>query len=141
MAECGRFKLVNKSDLEELLSSAGSENTQKQVKYAVRMFEDYLKVINCNLCRVNELTNAGLDEVLGKFYASARQKNGELYSKKSMLTIRFGLQRHFLNTRKVDIIKDSEFSESSRVFKSLSSTLKKVGKGQVFTTMIATVNK
>ena len=69
------------------------------------MFEDYLQVINTDL-----------DNVLQRFYAGARQKNGSLYRKKSMLTIRFR-QRHFLKSKNVDIIKHEDFSNSMRVLK------------------------
>ena len=47
------------------------------------------------------MVDLGLD-LLQKFYAGAI--DGSLYMKKSMLTIRFGLQRHFLNSNNFDII-------------------------------------
>ena len=57
---------------------------------------------------------------------------GSKYSKKSMQSIKFGLQRKFLNSPKaVDIVHHPEYKNSGRVFKAVSSTLKKEGKGAV----------
>ena len=54
-----------------------------------------------------------------------------MYMKKSILAIRFGLQRHFLNSNNVDIIKHDDFSNLTRVFKCFSAMLKQEGKGVV----------
>ena len=54
-----------------------------------------------------------LDGLLSQFYAGARSRKGELYTKKSMQAIRFALQRHFMNTRKVDIVKGEQFAPSN----------------------------
>ena len=65
--------------------------------------------------------------VLRKFYAEARKKNGELYTKASLVGIRFGLQR-FLSSHNFDIIKDSEFSEANKIYQTEISELKRKGK-------------
>ena len=95
MVENVRFELLDEDQLHDLIESADSKNTRNVVKYAVRIFEDYLKVINTDLVTVNVLPNSELYSVLQKFYAGARQKDRTLYSKKSMLSIRFGLPTPF----------------------------------------------
>ena len=47
------------------------------------------------------------------------------------MAIRFGLQRYFLSTRKVDIIGDEDFASSLLFFKCFSATLEQQGKGVV----------
>ena len=126
-----RFELLDDDQLQDLTDSADSKNTKNAVKYAVKIFEGYLQIINTDLDSVNKLPNSELDKILQKFYAGVRQKNGSLYCKKSMLSIRFGLQRHFLNTKNVDIVKHEDFANSSRVFKCFSATFKRKGKGVV----------
>ena len=118
-----RFELLDDDQLQDLIDSADSKNTKNAVKYAVRIFEGYLQIINTDLDNVNKLPNSELDKILQKFYAGVRQKNSSLYCKKSMLSIRFGLQRHFLNAKNVDIVKHEDFAISSRVFKCFSATL------------------
>ncbi|XP_030837915.1 uncharacterized protein LOC105446798 isoform X2 [Strongylocentrotus purpuratus] len=125
-----RFQLLDDDKMQDLINSADSPNTKNSVKYSMKIFEDFLQVINTDLDSVNKLSNSELDNVLQKFYAGARRKNGSYYMKKSMLAIRFGLQRHFLNCNKVDIIKHEDFSNSTRVFKCFSAMLKE-GKGVV----------
>ena len=126
-----RFQLMDDIQLQDLIDSADSKNTKYAVKYGIKIFEEFLRNVNTDLGDVNRLPNADLDKILQKFYAGCRQKNGDYYSKKSMLTIRFGLQRHFLNTKSVDIIKHEDFANSSRIFKCFSATLKQQGKGFV----------
>ncbi|XP_072022963.1 uncharacterized protein [Amphiura filiformis] len=84
-----------------------------------------------NLTDATNLPNSQLDALLQKFYCGSRQQNGTLYCKKSMMAIRFGIQRHFLNTKKVDVVYHDDFANSSRVFKCFSATLKQKGKGVV----------
>ena len=73
---------------------------------------------------------AELDKFLGKFYASLRQQNGELYQKKSMQAIRYGLQRH-LSAFGHEIVEGAEFNESNKYLKAMMIKLKKAGKGSV----------
>ena len=82
-----RFQLLDDDQLQDLIDSADSKNTKNTVKYAVRIFEGYLQIINTDLDNVNKLPNSELDKLLPKFYAGVRQKNGSLYCKKSMLSI------------------------------------------------------
>ncbi|XP_071491241.1 uncharacterized protein KIAA1958 homolog [Diadema antillarum] len=131
MAENQRFHLVNDEELKAMMDAAASKSTKQQVKYAVKVFEDYLKLIGMDLATVVALPNSDLDDIIGKFYCSARQQNGELYCKKTMQAIRFGLQRFFINEGKSDIILHADFAGSSRIFKSFSATLKQKGKGYV----------
>ena len=72
-----------------------------------------------------------LDELLCRFYAGARKKDGEDYSKKSMQALRYGLHKHILNLRDIDIVKDKEFSKSGKIFKTVISQLKQKGKANV----------
>eukprot|EP00057_Strongylocentrotus_purpuratus_P029733 XP_011684207.1 PREDICTED: uncharacterized protein LOC105447614 [Strongylocentrotus purpuratus] len=126
-----RFQLLDDDQMRDLIDSADSKNTKNSVKCSMKIFEDFLQVIKTDLDSVNKLSNSELDNVLQKFYAGARRKNGSYYMKKSMLAIRFGLQRHFLNCNKIDIIKHEDFSNSTRVFKCFSAMLKQEGKGVV----------
>ena len=70
----------------------------------MKVFQDYLKVIGMDLATVTALPNSELDDIIGKFYCLAREQNGELYCKETMQAIRFGLQRHFINKDKSDVI-------------------------------------
>ena len=71
---------------------------------------------------------------------SVKKRLGEDFSfrvyskkKKSMQALRYGLQKHFLNLRDVDIVKGKEFSKSGKIFKteSVINQLKQKGKASV----------
>ena len=72
-----------------------------------------------------------LDQLLGKFYAGVKSRSGESYRKKSMQALRYGLQKYFLHLRDIDIIKDTNFAKSGRVFKTVLRKLKVEGKASV----------
>ena len=104
------------------------DNTKKATKVALNVFRDYLKER-----KIDEDSLAAskdkLATVLRKFCAETRKKNGEFYTKASLVGIRFGLQR-FLSSRKIDIIKDPEFSEANKVYHAEISELKREGRAQ-----------
>ncbi|XP_060758189.1 uncharacterized protein LOC132868911 isoform X3 [Neoarius graeffei] len=122
-----RFNLKDGEDLEDFIESTDSENTKKQIKYGLAIFKEY-----CSLAEVNyeELDNSQLDKLLSRFYAGARSKKGADYCAKTMHSIRFALQRHFLAARRTDI-RSQDFSVSNRTFKATLGKLKSKGKASV----------
>ena len=82
-----RFQLVDEDGLNAFIDSADSENTKKQIKYSVSVFEAYCKEVGSSY---NDLDNSELDQLLSKFYVGARNQKGEMYSKKTVQAIRFG---------------------------------------------------
>ncbi|XP_071501869.1 uncharacterized protein [Diadema antillarum] len=127
-ADQPRFDLLMEDELQEFINSRDSANTKKQIRYGVSVFTDFCQQIKTDF---ENVTNLELDVVLSKFYAGARNKKGEHYSAKSMQAIRFALQRHFMVSRNIDIIKAKEFSLSNKTFKTLLGKLKACGKGSV----------
>ena len=72
---------MDEDQLRDLIHAADGKNIKNSVKFAVNVFEEYLHETrpNTNLHSVNELPNSELDNVLQRFYAGARQKNGEFF--------------------------------------------------------------
>ena len=100
-----------------------SKNTKKLTKQHRLVFELYLKEKNIR----NPSTAVELAAVLRKFYAEARKKNGQMYSKNSLCSIRFAFFRHFKQELIIDIIKDTEFNEANRIYEAQYVELKKQG--------------
>ena len=65
------------------------------------------------------------------FYAEIKKKDGEPYSRSSLVSILLGMQRHFQSLRKFDIINDVAFKLSNEMFKSVMTLLKRQGKANV----------
>ncbi|VDI60387.1 Hypothetical predicted protein [Mytilus galloprovincialis] len=75
-----------------------------------------------------------LNEVLGHFYMYAHKQDGKHYKATSFENIRHALNRHRCGvpySRKIDIIKDTEFSDSNECFKAAFAELKRIGKDSV----------
>ena len=68
--------MLDNDGMEELLNGVDSENTKKQIRYAVTRLEQFEKVVNEKAPVENAVK---LDTFLGRFYSSLRQKNGNLY--------------------------------------------------------------
>ena len=81
-----------------------------------------------------ELSYMELDQVLRRFYAEARAKDGELYSRSSLLTIRNAIER-FLNNpphnRGIKITKGEAFQQSNKMLNSKIKVQKKDGKENI----------
>ena len=123
MADRDHFPELSESELTSLLDQKNSNNTKKATKVALNVFRDYLKERQIEEDSL-VASKDKLATVLRKFYAEARKKNGELYTKASLVGIRFGPQR-FFSSHKIDIIKDPEFSEASTVYQAEISELKR----------------
>lgn len=126
-----RFAVIEDKELEKLFDAADSKNTKRQINYSVRILSQYCETRNCTLADVEQLPVDQLDSFLKKFYPALRKEDGSLYSKKSMQGIRYGIQRHFSDIRGFDIVKGTEFSESSKSFKAMLVKLKDAGLGYV----------
>ena len=125
------FLILTDEEMSNMLDNADSANTKRQIKYVSKVFTDFLMEM-----KVEHIEHLGqdiklLDSLLCKFYAGARNRNGDLYSQKSMQAFRYGLQRNLLSSHELDIVKGKAFSKSERVFKSVISQLKYEGKANV----------
>ena len=123
-----RFVTINDDDLEALLDTTSSNNSKKSMQYSVRILNDFCKERSLNL---EAISKGELNLLLKNFYASVRTQKNELYSKKSMILIRYGIMKHFKKCCKFDIINDAEFKEANKVFSAMLVQAKKVGKGDV----------
>ena len=72
-----------------------------------------------------------MNTILRKFYGEVRKADGMCYAKKFMLTVRFGLQKHFLKSKNEDVINSDAFSSANKMFKAVLVKLSKKGLGTV----------
>ena len=77
------------------------------------------------------MTISELDAFLRSFYAEARKADGTRYAKKSIVSIRYVIQKHFYKVRNgIDIVNDPKFVKSNEMFKGVLVKLKKDGVGE-----------
>ena len=75
-----RFRSVSEENIAQLLNDKDIGNTKKSTKQHRLIFESYLKEKSIR----NPTTAVKLAAVLGKFYAEARKKDGQMYAKNSL---------------------------------------------------------
>lgn len=126
-----RFASLSSEELQEILENRDSSNTKSVIVAAKRILKDYCVAKDLDLTEVEQKSPADLTDFLINFYAEIRKKNGEFYSRSSLVSIRFGLQRHFQSIRNFDIINDSQFKHAGEMFKSVLTLLKQTGKSNV----------
>lgn len=127
--EAARFPELNVEDLSELLDNKDSKNTKNAIKMAVNVLISYCASKNIIFSDFEKLPLDSLCEHFKTFYASARNQKGGFYSKKSMISLRYGIQRHFLKIRDIDIVNNDAFKPANLVFQAMMVKLKQVGMG------------
>ena len=124
-----RFSLLSEQELQHLVDSKDSRNTKHVIHYATKIFTAFCEEVGTTIANVEKNAPADLCLTLRNFYAGIRQNNAQLYSSKSMITIRYGLQRYFLRQCGVDIINSDIFKPANDVFSAMLVKLKGEGKG------------
>ena len=127
-----RHATLTDQDMEDILKKRNAANTDKVTGNSVNIIRKYLNEKNLPV-DFESLDDKALDELLSKFYCEVRTSDGELYKKSSMMTLRHGINRHLSNCRKspVDIVNDSKFNQSQRMFSAVSKELKRAGKAKI----------
>ncbi|XP_061197001.1 uncharacterized protein LOC133205248 [Saccostrea echinata] len=132
MSSVSRYECFGDEDIEELLESRDSKNTQRVVKTALKLLRDYLlERHGISVEDMEKLSSVEMSEKLRKFYAELRKPDGSYYAKKTLITMRFGLQKHFLKKTSVDIINSDEFKTCNEVFRAMLVKIKREGASEV----------
>ncbi|XP_072901896.1 uncharacterized protein kctd1 isoform X1 [Hemitrygon akajei] len=110
-----------------------SQNTRLATRYAVKIFRDYLSERE----QPSDFERLGKEELcraLRSFYAEARSKSGQVYSKSSLISIRSSLNR-YLNeppySRTLDLTKDPELRSANLTLAAVIRKLEEQGAGPV----------
>ncbi|XP_071784604.1 uncharacterized protein [Asterias amurensis] len=121
--EC--FPKLNDAELEGIVDSKDGPATKKSVRNAVDTLKTYCHAKHLDISAVEEYSLPELSSFLRKFYAEVRTAKGNFYAKNSMEVWRFGLQRHFLKLRQIDIVKNKAFNDANLMFNSMMIKLLK----------------
>jgi hypothetical protein len=96
-----RFADLSEDEMEEILNETESRNTKNVIQVASELFEDHIN--NKLNLRSDDLHDKSYEEIvhmLRKLYCNIRKRNGEPYAKKTMISIRYGLQKKFEKSHK-----------------------------------------
>ena len=121
-----RFAAVGREEIQDMTKKKNSPKTDQSTGFAVKVLQAFCKESAIAFPKEDKLA---LNKVLCKFYIAARNQKGELYKLNTMKSIRFSLQRYFLDNYKIDIIAGKDFNESNNIFQNVLKNMKAVGKG------------
>lgn len=108
-----------------------SSNTLQVNKGSAKVCKKHLKVKGENE-NFQDFDNVKLEEMLGHFYMDLRREDGSHYKVNSLETVRHSINRYLKSfNRKVDIVKNSLFTDSNTCFKAVLAEDKRMGKGDV----------
>ncbi|XP_072176075.1 LOW QUALITY PROTEIN: zinc finger MYM-type protein 2-like [Diadema setosum] len=124
-----RFASLGEDDLDQLIDEKDSKSTKRVINLAENILKAYTEAKGLSISET--ITAQELNKFLRSFYAEVRRSNGEFYSKRSMITLRYGLQRHFKKVSAFDVVNDPQFKEANEMFHAILVKLKKEGKGSV----------
>ena len=124
-----RFVHVTADDVNNLKKKDVAKSTNAGTSNALKTFLAFCKEVN--VYSINVISKEQLRDLLAKFFAGARTEKGQLYKVNTMQAIRSGLQRHFMETRKIDIINDDFFQETNSCFHNILKNIRSSTKGQV----------
>ena len=125
-----RFASSTDHDIATMLEDKDSSSTKKATKQAIKVLREYCAEKRLST-QFEDKDKVELDNLLKQFYANARKKDGTMYSKNTMNSIRYGLARYFMTEKKVNIVEDVAFGSSNKVFSALLTQLKRNGLSKV----------
>ena len=122
-----RFATLSDQDIKLLSEARHEENTKKATKFGCIVFSAWLSARGFPIdYSWPEMDIDELSELLKRFYAEVRKKDGTRYCKTSMISIRAAINRK-LNSeeynRSVDIISDQRFKGANNLLEGLFKTL------------------
>jgi hypothetical protein len=129
MADGSRFATVNDLEFNRILREKDAANTRRATETAVRTFRAYLREKGLSE-DFESLPIPELNSIISRFFAEARQENGDLYRRSSMFSIRHGLNR-YLATKSIDLIHNPAFREANDTFLAVVKELKRQGLGSI----------
>ena len=110
-----RFGTSTEVEIKTIMQNRNAKNTNKATKTAITLLREYLAEKGQPI--LEEILDCDLPDLLRTFNVNARKKNNDLYHTQSMKNIRSGLNRYFQEYRNINIINDTEYSQSNMIFK------------------------
>ncbi|KAK3721649.1 hypothetical protein QZH41_003672 [Actinostola sp. cb2023] len=126
-----RFASLKDEELVSIISNAQASGTKKTTKWVVKTFEDWCRDRGIQKTLV-EMSDEELDSFLWRFYAEARNKAGQDYSRSTLLSFRNAIERHLsTQDRHLTIAKNPVFKRSNKMLESKLKTMRREGKENV----------
>ena len=115
-----RFTVYDDDELQSLQVKKNAKRTDQCTTYGSNTLKKFCEETRiADFSRLVDIPINELADLLKKFYAGARKKDGKRYKVNAIKGIWFALQRYFNKLRTIDIISDNEFNEANVCFKNI----------------------
>ncbi|XP_061190317.1 uncharacterized protein LOC133198208 [Saccostrea echinata] len=101
--------------------------TKRRIRTSLSIFRAYLLEKDLDQSIEEAYSSEQLNNLLTNFYLEMKKADGQHYAGTSVISIRYGLQKHFLELRNEDIVRNENYSTSNKMFKEVLTKLKKEG--------------
>ena len=125
-----KFANVSDEDMQALLNTKDSVNTQRVIKRSVAVFREFLTQKSLDP-EFEEYPKSELNSALRRFFASIRCKTGDNVKTSTLNTYKYGICKYLKEKCSTDVVKDSDFQSCLDLFKAKVIDLKKSGHGSV----------
>ena len=92
------FVRLNASDIDSLIDEKNSANTTSVINSSVNVLRSFCSETGQDV--LDSSPTSELQEFLMEFYGGLRTAEREIYAKRTMISIRYGLPKHFLKKKK-----------------------------------------
>ncbi|XP_069461461.1 uncharacterized protein [Ambystoma mexicanum] len=122
-----RHASVSEMEIDILEANRNEVSTKRHTKWAVSIFKGWLAEKHLDMS-FETISKTNLNKILREFFATVRNSSGKQYSISSYAGLRAGVNRFFNDTRRINIVKDPEFTTANNVFIGVMKSLRKLGK-------------
>ena len=110
-----RFASLTAEEIAGIGSNKDSDSTKKAVEKSVRALRSFLTETGKDP-GFEQYEIGALDAALELFFGNARTVKGELYKVSSFNQLRYGIHKHILEKKNVDINSNTNFKKSRDTF-------------------------
>ena len=125
-----RFPVVSSEEITEINESAASKNTKRTTQTWLTVWMKWCKARNID-DEIESFTPQALDEILTKFYAEVRKRDGSEYVPNSLRVMQASIDRYLRQKNYPDsIISGRQFKKSQETLNLKAKSLRYQGKGK-----------
>ena len=113
MGEPRRFGAFSEDTMVEMTKKKNVTKADQKTEFAVNVLQTFCAETSHIFPAESQFSISSLNQMLARFCIAVRNKKGELYVLNTMTSVRFSLQRYFVEKFKCDIISDEPFHEAN----------------------------
>ena len=91
-----RFVRQNANNIDSLIDEKNSANTTRVINSSVNVIRSFCSETGQDVLDLYSSPTSELQRFLKEFYGGLLTAEGGIYAKRTMISIRYGLQKHFL---------------------------------------------